>query len=223
MTKYLLRNSFEINVGFVVKAKDVVEAFELTNSILQDLPAGLYRSIDYKTISSIIGSVFCDALASRTTGIVNPIEKGHPDIIPSTGANATEEKLRNYQEGIEIKCTVGNIAQGANLRAGEQRIDKLTGITWQAHHREVKELMGLVWDFLEVGEGFNYPKLTAAFYASDLLRENWGEISGTTGRNTKVTGMLKSGKQKMGEGWVILLDEEKYLTKYARALGSTLG
>lgn len=203
----------------MVTATDVVEAANLTNSILMDLPSGLYRSLDYKTISAIVGSVFCDSLASRTKGIVNPIEKGHPDIIPPAGAKATEEQLRNYPEGLEVKCTVGNIEKGANLRAGVQRIDKLTGITWQAHHREVKELMGLVWDFVQVKDKFHFPGLTAAFYANNLRREDWGEISGTTGRNTKVTGMRSSGKQKMGSGWIMFIDDPKYLAKYPRMLG----
>lgn len=222
MIKYQSHLGFKINVGFVVTAADVVEAANLTNSILMDLPSGLYRSLDYKTISAIVGSVFCDSLASRTKGIVNPIEKGHPDIIPPAGAKATEEQLRNYPEGLEVKCTVGNIEKGANLRAGVQRVDKLTGITWQAHHREVKELMGLVWDFVQTKDKFHFPGLTAAFYTNNLRREDWGEISGTTGRNTKVTGMKASGKQKMGAGWIMFIDNPKYLTTYPRMLGVTL-
>jgi hypothetical protein len=211
-----------IDAGFLISARQIGECAELTNSILTDLPAGLYRSLDYKTISAIIGSVFCDALASRTEGIVNPIEKGHPDIIPPTGAKATEEQLRNYPEGLEVKCTVGNIEQGANLRAGEERVGRLTGITWQAHHREVKELMGLVWDFVHAEETFRFPGITAAFYADNLNRDDWGQISGTTGRNTKVTGMRTSGKQKMGLGWLMLIDDSRYLATYSRVLGFPL-
>lgn len=222
MIKYRVQKRFKIDVGFVVTATSVAEVAELTNSILKDLPAGLYRSLDYKTISAVVGSVFCDALATRTKGIVNPIEKGHPDIIPLAGANATEEQLRNYPQGLEVKCTVGNIEQGANLRAGEQRVDKLTGITWQAHHREVRELMGLVWDFVQVKEKFKFPSVTGVFYAANLRRRDWGEISGTTGRNTKVTGMRTSGKQKMGAGWVMLIDETTYLETYPRVLGFAL-
>ena len=35
------------------------------------------------------------------------------------------------------------------------------------------------------------------FYSDQLLPSDWGEISGITGRNTKVTAMVKSGKEKM--------------------------
>jgi hypothetical protein len=212
---------FAVDVGFRVELKDVSAAAELTNAVLADLPATLYRSLDYKTVSAVVGSIFCDALASRTNGIVNPIEKGHPDLIPAAGANASEEQLRNYPRGLEIKCTVGNIETGANLRAGHQRIDSLVGITWQAHHREVKELMGLVWDFIQPKQEFHYPGITGAFYTQSLNQEDWGEISGTTGRNTKVTGMRTSGKQKMGAGWLILFDDPLYVAKYSRLLGFT--
>jgi hypothetical protein len=146
--------------------------------------------------------------------MVNPIEKGHPDVIPKAGENSSEQELRNYPEGLEIKCTVGNITKGANLRAGESRIEALEGITWQAHHREVEKLMGLVWDFVPSQHDFNYPKITAIFYANNLVADDWGEISGVNGRNTKVTGMRVSGKRKMGKGWVALIDSQSYVSSY---------
>jgi hypothetical protein len=183
-----------------------------------DLPSTLYRSIDYKTTSAMIGAIFCDTLAGFVDGIVNPIEKGHPDILPPEARGCSEEQLRNYPVGLEVKCTIGNVVKGADLQAGETRVDSLTGITWQAHHKEVKALLGLVWDFVDNAQAFNYPALTAAFYANDLKADDWGEISGTTGRNTKVTGMRTAGKQKMGRGWVAVLRREEYVSKYARLL-----
>ena len=223
LVDYKARRGFAINVGFKVECADILEAASLTNAVLSELPPGLYRSLDYKTVSSIVGSVYCDALASRTNGMVNPIEKGHPDIIPKSGAGATEAQLRNYPKGLEIKCTVGNIVTGANLRAGVGRIEKLTGVTWQAHHREVEQLMGLVWDFVNPKSGFNFPALTGVFYADNLEKDDWGEISGTTGRNTKVSGMRSSGKQKMGRGWVLVLNDSRHLDGYGRALGVDIG
>ena len=216
---YKINNAFNINVGFVVTANQVNDALEQTNNILNDLPSTLFKSIDYKTTSAMIGAVFCDTLANIIDGaIVNPIEKGHPDIIPIAGEIASEEELRKYPQGLEIKCTVGNIEKGANLRAGEMRISKLTGITWQAHHREVEELLGLIWDFVDSGHKFNYPMITGAFYSNTLNEDDWGKISGTTGRNTKVTGMRTSGKEKMGNGWIALIDREEFLEKFKRFL-----
>lgn len=219
---YKLNDNFIFNRGFQVTTSNIEDAINRTNSILSDLPSTLYKSIDYKTTSAIIGAVFCDTLASLTDGIVNPIEKGHPDIIPASAQNCTEEELRKYPDGLEIKCTVGNIQTGANLRAGESRIDVLTGITWQAHHREVEELLGLIWDFVENAHTFNFPKITGAFYTSNLIEDDWGEISGTTGRNTKVTGMKASGKRKMGNGWIAVIDKPAYISTYQKSLSFTL-
>ena len=222
MLKYKSRSGFSINVGFAVSAVQVSEAVDLTNASLTSLPAALYRSLDYKTTSAIVGSIFCNQIAGTTTGIINPIEKGHPDIIPPVGKLASEAQLRNYPEGLEVKCTIGNIEQGANLRAGQRRVARLTGISWQAHHREVKELMGLVWDFVQVKDEFLFPSLTAIFYADDLTSDDWGQISGTTGRNTKVTGMTISGKRKMANGWVTLIDDPDFWATYSRVLGSKI-
>lgn len=96
--KYKCLKNFSIKVGFTVNAGHVTESVELTNNILGDLPATLYKSLDFKTISSMVGSIFCDTLASKTDGIVNPIEKGHPDIVPPEALDATEAQLRNYGE-----------------------------------------------------------------------------------------------------------------------------
>ena len=126
--------------------------------------------------------------------------------------------MRNYPTGLEIKGTIGNIRSGANLRAGIPRIEELTGITWQAHHREVNHLLGIVWDFVNNHNGFYHPAITGVFFSDQLNQDDWGEISGTTGRNTKVTGMRSSGKQKMGEGVILLFDNEPHIEKYSRLL-----
>lgn len=220
--KYKINQSFHIDCGFVVTARSIEMAVINTNNILADLPANLYKSIDYKTTSAMIGSIFCDQLAGQVGAIVNPIEKGHPDIVPATAVGSSEEELRNYPNGLEIKCTIGNISTGANLRAGQSRIESLTGVTWQAHHREVTELLGLVWDFVSDGKKFNYPAISGAFYSSDLCEDDWGQISGTTGRNTKVCGMTSGGKSKMGAGWVVIVERAEYLNSYSRLLKISL-
>ena len=79
--------------------------------------------------------------------------------------------------------------------------------------------MGLIWDFVVIEERqFNYPKITGVFFSDQLEEEDWGKISGTTGRNTKVSGMTSSGKRKMGKGWIILINEARYISAYAKLL-----
>lgn len=216
---YKTNKSFNLDKGFNVTYENVLQAVKETNDLLKELPEIVFPYIDFKTTSAIIGGFFCAKLAGNCDGaMVNPIEKGHPDIIPIEAANASEAELRNYPSGLEIKCTVGNINKGANLRATQTRIHNLKNIVWQAHHRDVTELMGIVWDFHCSEGGFNYPIITAIFYADNLIEGDWGAISGTTGRNTKVSGMKASGKIKMGAGWVVLFDDPVFQDTYKKIL-----
>jgi transcriptional regulator with XRE-family HTH domain len=220
---YRVKDDFSIQCGFTALGRNILNSSSATAQQLQALPFSLYHSIDLKTLSSIVGAVFVGFLADELGAIVNPIEKGHPDIIPMDGANSTEAELRNYPKGLEIKVTVGNVLKDSSLQPGEPRIGKLSGITWQAHHREVESLLGLVVDFTGTKrDGKFYPVITGVFYTDNLTVDDWGEISGTTGRNTKVTGMRSSGKSKMGNGWAILLDQEQYLAKYSTLLNFNL-
>ncbi len=144
---YVLRREFNIDCGFEMTGPMVLTAARQTAEDLQALPFSLFRSIDLKALSGIVGALFATHIARQSGAIVNPIEKGHPDVIPARGAGATEAELRNYGSGLEIKCTVGGVVKGSDLSPGDQRLEHLTGITWQAHHRHVTNLMGLVIDF----------------------------------------------------------------------------
>ena len=206
--------------GFDVGERDILRAAQVTAEQLQLLPFTLFQAVDLKTLSSIVGALFAGSLAREVGAIVNPIEKGHPDIVPRGAAKAPEERLRNYPEGLEIKVTVGNVRKGSDLLPGTPRIDFLSGLTWQAHHREVKRLLGLVVDFSGSSqENVRYPIITGAFYSDRLRAADWGKISGTTGRNTKVSGMKASGKAKMGETPILIVEDEVYRKKYLRLLG----
>lgn len=217
---YLVRPNAFISCGFDITVAQIATAINRSTTLLQSLPFALFASIDLKATSGMIGAIFISSLAEQLDDAVpNPIEKGHPDIIPKSGLNATEAQLRNYGIGLEVKCTIGNVAKGALLSSGQQRIDLLTGLTWQAHHREVGSLLGLVWDFAgQIQNDKKYPIITGAFYSASLTTDDWGVISGTTGRNTKVTGMKVSGKRKMGEGWLTMLNDDVYIEKYQKAL-----
>lgn len=222
---YLINEDFKINLiddcGFEINIQQLVEAIKYTNVTLKTLPFEVYKVIDFKSISGMVGAIFCNEIEQIVDGcVVNPIEKGHPDIVPIEALKfiKDEKKLKNYGKGLEIKCTVGNVK--STLGKGEPRINSLSGMTWQAHHREVDKLLSLIWDFVDnSGTENNYPIITGAFYANDLSVDDWGAISGTEGRNTKVTGMKKSGKVKLGSNWISMLDNELYLKKYKTYMG----
>jgi hypothetical protein len=214
---FRLNNSFSFDSGFRFNHINVQKAVLATNQYLGSFPQHLYLTIDLKTSSSIVGALFCSCLADNISGaIVNPIEKGHPDIVPMEAADASEAQLRNFPFGLEIKTTVGNIKTGSGLHAGDTRLTQLTGITWQAHHQEVRELMGLIWDFANIQTNFCFPMITGVFFSPDLQLSDWGSISGTTGRNTKVCGMTASGRSKMKNGWIMM--HEAYFDRYNQLL-----
>ena len=213
------KNNFNINLGFDVNDENILRTTDRLNDFLAILPPALYRNIDFKTTGALIGAVYCTKLSEEIKGAaVNPIEKGYPDIIPIDGLNASEEELRNYPTGLEIKGTIGNLKTGIKLSAGEPRIKSLSGITWQAHHREGKLLLGFVWDFINLINGFYYPAITAVYFTNKLDTADWGEISGITGRNTKVSGMRKSGKIKMASGNILIINEPHYIKRYKELL-----
>lgn len=212
-------NKFNVNLGFDVNEDCILNATKELNNFLKTLPISLYQNIDYKTTGALIGAVYCTKLSAEIKeSIVNPIEKGYPDIIPISGSKASEEELRNYPYGLEVKGTIGNLKKGERLKVGESRIKALCGITWQAYHRDGKILLGFVWDFVNSIDGFNYPAITAVYFSNHLDINDWGKISGTTGRNTKVTGMLKSGKIKMAKGNILIIDDISYIKRYRELL-----
>ncbi len=219
---YRINQNCIISVGFTLTSHQTLCAVEATNDFLSSLPPMLFHRIDFKTTGAMIGAIFCSALVDclGATVIVNPIEKGHPDIIPASACDATEEVLRNYPQGLEIKGTIGQVDAASKLRAGVRRIEYLSGMTWQAHHQEVNNLMGFIWDFSGDTQQFGYPVITGVFYSNTLLASDWGQVSGTTGRNTKVSGMAKSGKIKMGQSWVLVIDDERYARKFRHFLAS---
>lgn len=220
---YRVNRTFNLSCGFEVDADAVQRAALATNAVMSALPMTLFTTIDLKSQSGIVGAVFAAELAGRVGAIPNPIEKGHPDIVPLAARDATEESLRNYGAGLEIKSTLGGVLKGSGLGAGESRVEQLTNITWQAHHRDVRALMGLVWDYPQGRKSaLAHPAISAVFFSDGLVADDWGAISGTTGRNTKVTGMLKSGHRKMAAGAVLVLDDDDYVDKYARSLGRSL-
>lgn len=218
LMNYRIRK-LNVNLGFDLTDEAILRATEKLNAFLETLPPSLYNNIDFKTTGALIGAVYCAQLVTEIKGsAVNPIEKGYPDIIPKSGIDAAEEELRNYPCGLEVKGTIGNLKTGVKLKAGESRIKDLQGITWQAHHREGKLLLGFVWDFVNEKSDFVYPAITAVYFTDRLTEDDWGKISGTTGRNTKVTSMLKSGKIKMHAGNVLIYAKEDYINKYNKLL-----
>jgi len=217
---YKINSCFSIDVGFEIDAGHVERAIHHANTEMKDVPFKLFRTIDFKTISTILGSAFCEGIEKATegVGIVNPAEHGFPDVIPAIGNFASDKELRRYPTGLEVKCTIGGVETGAKLKAGQTRIGQVRDLTWKAHHDEVERLMGLVFDFVNLGETHSYPHITGVFYSDRLHGGDWGKMNDGKGRNTNVTNMKKSGKTKMGNGWIAILDDREYIDRYQKLL-----
>lgn len=217
---YRSNPNFKLDCGFEVSDLSVLNSVARTNRVMEALPLSLFRTVDFKAQSGMVGAVFASELASEVGAIPNPIEKGHPDIVPVAAADASESQLRNYPSGLEVKSTVGTITQGVKRMPGQARIGHLTSINWQAHHRNVEQLMGITWDYVEgTADQSTAPCVTGVFFADDLTQDDWGQIAGTTGRNTKVTGMKATGRSKMANGAVVLLNEPEYLRAFRAKVG----
>ena len=50
---------FSIDVGFRVNTAHILESVHTTNATLATLPDNLFKAIDYKTTSAMIGAIFC--------------------------------------------------------------------------------------------------------------------------------------------------------------------
>lgn len=84
---YIINPNFKIFCGFEINARHIEAALHQTNEFLETIPSTVYKNIDYKTTSSIVGSMFCQSIAGVTEAIVNHTEKGHPDVISKEGKN----------------------------------------------------------------------------------------------------------------------------------------
>ena len=212
---FRLRSDVEFDCGMDVNSEIIIQSVIIANQRLGNLPFELWRAVDLKSTGAIVGAYLSIAIAESVGGMVNPIEKGHPDVIPLVNLETTtEEELRNYPSGIEVKGTCGNVTQGLRLEKGVPRAPHLTGVPWQAHHREVEKLLSTIWDFSSLYSDCQSPTIQAVFYSEDLVEDDWGAVSGTSGRNTKVSGMLKSGKEKLGRGTIGILRNNDLITTY---------
>ena len=216
--KYLIREEIEFDCGFDFNSKKLATAIDECNRKLATLPMFLWNRIALKFSGAIIGEFLGEMVASVSDSVVNPIEQGYPDVIPAIAESVTFDELRNYPCGLELKGTCGHLPNRTRIKKGEPRLTHISGVTWKAHHAEVKKMLGYIWDFYPLYNDTLSPCVTAAFYSSELEVEDWGKVSGITGRSTKVTSMVKSGKEKMANGLACIINDEQIIKKYSSIL-----
>lgn len=189
----------------VIDTYAVARAVEDANSLVKSLPAALYESFDNTWVSTTVGHIFQNTLATRLNMIKNPTEKSYPDLL---------WKLEDDRKrGIEVKTTIGLVGS-PSLPARTTRLDRISGITIQAHHQKNTNVLMSIVDFDDRG----IPEITAVLFADDLHTDDWTgdrDVSGT--RNTNVNALTKSGLVKLSHGFIWAKTGE-HLEKYGKLL-----
>lgn len=202
-------------------------ALELINDLSTAYEAPVFELLGLRNLSSFVGEVFalqfCELEAKRL--FRNPNQDGYPDLLALTASGrkyiyARRRKNQMHDKsfwspfpfgGLEVKATCGNTPSATvavKPRIGEARIRQLTSAEWKAHHRATNNLIGLYWDFVD-----GLPTIVASFFRNDLTRDDWGRVvrPASGSRTTSVSIMNRKGVKKMGEGWIVLPQEDVYL------------
>jgi hypothetical protein len=53
---YIINSPLNISCGFEISSNHIQSAVDKTNELLAIIPSSVYKNIDYKTTSSIVGS-----------------------------------------------------------------------------------------------------------------------------------------------------------------------
>lgn len=170
-----------------------------------------------KAVGNFAGRAVCDNIQDITwgspTGLRNtPIDAGCPDLIPAADAAGNHRWSQFRRGGIEVKATCGRLRAGAakSLRYDDSRIERMSGVTWSAHHPHSTRVLGLLWDNVT-----GVPQIVAAFYATGLTVANFGnckpDLSRRGGNSTNASAIKSRGIAKFG--WVCVFDDRAYIDR----------
>lgn len=189
-----------------------------------------------RNLSAFMGELFVRSLEKVSQGLLikNPHQDGYPDLLLMTDeAKLLMAELKDHLRekspfsgfktgGVEVKATCGSIPTPAVFfkkgfskpDIGDQRVDFLIGYDWKAHHRSTNNLFGIFWDFIE-----GIPMICAVFYSGKLTTESWGTIIQPReggGRTTSVSIMTRSGVFEMYQGWIVVINDARYINFFNR-------
>lgn len=237
--KYILSNQCNVSVKrpddtfFHLSTeiiKETINSFDDVIKTLQKVEVDIFGILGMRNLSAFIGELFAASLIKQTCGqfIKNPHQDGYPDLLLMDSFGNSLWKLLALQlrdkkpfspfltGGIEIKATVGNVPTPKQLLKrkmekpdiGVQRIHLIKDYNWKAHHRETNNLIGILWDFVN-----SAPTIVAVFYSNQLDSGSWGSIVTPKeggGRTTSVSIMTRAAVEVMYQGWLAVLDDDRY-------------
>ena len=216
-----------------VPASTVTNAINMAHQLIDDMYSidlDIASILGMRNLSAFIGELLAAAMVKTSDGLfkANPHQDGYPDLLVMDKVGTAEwAKLEGQMNekapfspfpagGIEVKATCGSVPTPADCRKrgidrpamGDSRIGCMSGYDWKAHHRETNNLVGILWDFIDMR-----PRIVAAFYSGMLSEDDWGRVvtpKAGGGRTTSVSIMSKAGIRTMYEGWLCVLKEGQY-------------
>ena len=214
------------------------EAMYSLNQHTQAIDIDIFDAMGMRNLSGIVGEYLAKSLQRFSEGTLhsNLHQDGYPDLL-LTNTQVRKEyfeslfTVKNGKKypvdkasfspykygGIEVKATCGSTPSATKVPKpliGEQRISLVNSFDWKAHHRETNNLISILWDFIN-----GVPTIVAAFYRNDLTTDDWGNIvqpKDGGGRTTSVSIMNSTGIKKMCEGWLVVIDDEKYISALSK-------
>lgn len=239
------KHSVMIRDEKIISNENLIQAINYCNSALIELDAqtkkfdiNIFEVLGMRNLSGMVGEYFAKSVqAFSEDGLQSNLHQdGYPDLLLT---NTPERKIyfkSLYTEidgkkhphdkalfspfkygGVEVKATCGSTPSASVMPKpliGEQRIDLLSSFDWKAHHRETNNLLAILWDFVD-----EVPTVVACFYRNDLSVDDWGKIvqpKDGGGRTTSVSIMTSDGVSKMCQGWLAVINDERYISKLAK-------
>ena len=204
----------------------------------QQFDINIFSVLGMRNLSGMVGEYFGKSVQRFSNDSLqsNLHQDGYPDMLLTN----TKERLSYYQTlfsvmngkkypkdkslfspfkygGVEVKATCGSTPPASQMPKpliGEQRIEQVNSFDWKAHHRETNNLLSILWDFID-----EIPTVVACFYRNDLVIDDWGKIvhpKEDGGRTTSVSIMNSGGIKKMCDGWIAVIDDEKYINALSK-------
>jgi hypothetical protein len=144
------------HIGFTTSVIEITNGWKSCNEYITTIPIANWKKLSNTTISTCISDYLCWFIDEQCQDcMLNEHEKGYPDLIPSNIDKNNTIGNGRYKSGAQIKITCRD--------------------SWAAHHPNVKNLLGGIWNYLD-----GIPQVVGLFYIDELTEDDF-----TTKQETK--------------------------------------
>jgi len=211
----------------------LLDTHNLIGKIMYEIPVDIFSILGMRNLSAFIGELYVVSLANYSSGgfIKNPHQDGYPDLLLMdnygqqlwqqlnlSGQLRYKQPFSPFQNGgLEVKATCGSVPTPEEcLRKwgiskpdmGDTRISFLKSYDWKAHHQEINNLIGIIWDFNN-----RTPEIVAVFFGNNLVQDDWRmqDRKEGRGRTTSLSVMTRVGVAKMYQNWILVKNDFRYI------------